>query len=116
MQEIVANEKLVSMCGLYCGACKRYLSGACLGCSANNKASWCKIRNCCLENKYASCADCKMFVDCNHCKKFNNFISKIFQFIFRSDRHAGIMRIKAIGCAKFAEEMAAAKLQAIKRR
>jgi hypothetical protein len=114
MKEIIADAQLVAPCGLYCGACKRYLSGGCQGCVADAKKGWCKIRSCCLENKYASCADCKIFADCNNCKKFNNFISRIFQFIFRSDRHACIMRIKAIGCAKFAEEMAKAKLLTIK--
>lgn len=116
MKEIVADENLVSMCGLYCGACRRYLNESCLGCAENHKAGWCKVRACCLENKYASCADCKMFADCKNCKKFNNFISKIFQFLFHSDRHACVMRIKAIGRKKFAEEMAAAKLQTIKPR
>jgi hypothetical protein len=42
-------------------------------------------------------------------------ISKIIGFIFRSDRRAGIMRIKEIGREEFAREMAERGLQAIKK-
>ena len=50
------------------------------------------------------------------CKKFNNFISKAFGFIFNSDRAACIARIKEIGSEGFAIEMANNRMQTIKRR
>ncbi len=115
MKEIIADENLVAKCGLYCGACGKYLSGKCFGCAKNEKASWCKVRACCLANNFKTCADCTFFSDCGNCKKFNNFFSKIFQFIFRSDRRACVCRIKEIGADKFAQEMAESKLQSIKR-
>ncbi len=31
MKEIVSDPKLVAYCGLYCGACKRYLQEKCPG-------------------------------------------------------------------------------------
>jgi hypothetical protein len=46
---------------------------------------------------------------------FNNFISKIFGFIFRSDRAACIDQIKEIGIQGHAQKMAAEKRQSIKR-
>ncbi len=115
MKEIVSDPKLVAYCGLYCGACKRYLQEKCPGCHENEKATWCKVRTCCLDNQYASCADCKEFSDPNECKKFNNFMSKIFGFIFRSDRAACIQQIRSMGIQGHADSMAEHKLQSIKR-
>ena len=96
-KEIVADKNLVAFCGLYCGACGKYLNGKCFGCSKNEKASWCKIRLCNMENHYFGCAQCKEFSNVSDCKKFNNIFSKIFGLIFRSDRKACISRIRAIG-------------------
>jgi hypothetical protein len=49
------------------------------------------------------------------CKKFNNFISKLFGVILRSDRPACISRIKEIGYEQYAAEMATSRRQSIKR-
>ncbi|MDM8528216.1 DUF3795 domain-containing protein [Anaerolineales bacterium HSG24] len=115
MKSIVADPKLVAYCGLYCGACKKYLKGSCQGCAKNEKATWCNIRLCCIENNYTSCADCKEFDDVNDCKKYNNFVAKVFGVIFRSDRRSCIIRIKEVGNDGFAKEMAEKKVPTIKR-
>lgn len=115
MKEIVSSPDLVAYCGLYCGACGSYLRGRCPGCHENAKASWCAVRSCCMQNEYASCADCKEFSDPNECKKFNNFISKVFGFIFRSDRAACIRQIATLGIQGHADDMAMHKRQTIKR-
>ncbi|MGD0279537.1 MAG: DUF3795 domain-containing protein [Smithella sp.] len=115
MKEIISDSKLVAYCGLYCEACKRYLRGKCPGCRENSKAAWCKVRACCINNKYSSCAECKEFPDPNDCKMFNNFISRIFAFIFGSDRAACIGQIKEIGIHGHAEKMSELKLQSLKR-
>ena len=115
MKEITADSGQVSFCGLYCGACKRFLKEKCPGCEGNEKASWCEIRICCQENNFKSCADCTFFDDVNNCKKFNNFISKICAFIFRSDRKKGIEFIKNNGLDQFAMEMASKKIMTIKK-
>ncbi len=115
MKEIVNNSELVAFCGLYCGACSKYLNNKCPGCHENSKASWCKIRKCCMDNDYSTCADCKEFSNPNDCKKFNNFISKIFGFIFKSDRAACINQIKEIGIEGHADKMTELRLQSIKR-
>jgi len=115
MKEIEVDSKLVARCGLYCGACRSYRSGKCPGCHENAKATWCKVRTCCAENNYNTCAECKDFSDPNACKKFNNVVSKIFAVVFRSDRAACIEQIKRLSVEGHAAAMAESKTQTIKR-
>ena len=115
MREIVSDPQLVAYCGLYCGACKAYLKEKCPGCHENEKATWCKVRLCCMENQYVSCASCKEFGDPSDCKKFNNLIAKIFALLFRSDRGACIRQIREVGLNVHAEDMAQHKRQSIRR-
>ena len=103
MKEITVDTKMIAACGLYCGACKKYLMGKCPGCHENEKASWCKIRKCCQEKGFRSCAECEM--DVKECKIHNNLIGKFFAFVFRSDRAACIRYIRENGEQAFAEEM-----------
>ncbi len=114
-KQLIPDKNLVAYCGLYCGACSSYLKGKCPGCKENTKASWCKTRQCCMDNNYSSCADCEKiaFMDC---KKFNNFFSKLIGLILRSDRPACIRRIKECGYENYAIEMAGSKRQSIKRK
>lgn len=114
-KEVGADQNLIAFCGLYCGACRSYLKGKCPGCRDNIKASWCKVRLCCMENRIPGCADCKT-MEFMECKKYNNFISKAFGYIFNSDRSACIGRIKEIGYDDFANEMAGSRRQTIKRK
>ena len=95
---------LVAYCGLYCGNCRSYKNGKCPGCAKNEKAKWCKIRTCCIENSYSSCADCKSST-ANDCKMHNNFISKAFSFVFGSDRPTAVLYIKEFGPEKYVEKM-----------
>jgi hypothetical protein len=115
MKEITSNPKLVAYCGLYCGACRRYLKGGCPGCHENEKASWCKIRSCCKDDNYLTCAECKEFPEPNDCDKFNNFMARIFGFIFRSDRVACINKIREVGVQGYADFMTENRMQSIKR-
>ena len=39
------------------------------------------------------------------CKKFDNFIAKVFQVVFRSDRRGCVERIREVGQEAFAAEM-----------
>jgi hypothetical protein len=114
-KEIVADINLVAFCGLYCGACRSYLTGKCPGCNDNTKATWCKIRLCCSENNFQSCADCTT-IELMNCRKYNNLISKAFGYLFNSDRAACIARIKETGYEEFSLEMAKNKIQTIKRK
>jgi hypothetical protein len=115
MKNIIVDENLVSMCGLYCGACRKFLKDRCRGCAENAKATWCKIRTCCLERGHASCADCQEFSDPNDCNKFNNAFARVVGFFLNSDRKAGILMIREKGRAGFADHMASYGRVAIKR-
>ena len=115
MKEIVSEPELVAYCGLYCGACKAYLKGRCPGCHENRKAFWCQVRTCCLENELSSCADCIRHPDPRDCRRFNNFVSKLFGVIFRSDRAACIEQIRELGLQGHADDMSEHRRQSIRK-
>jgi hypothetical protein len=114
VKEIKVDKSLVAYCGLYCGACRAYLKEKCKGCRENARATWCQIRKCCIDKKYSSCADCGQFKNVNDCKKFNNIFSKIFAFLFKSNRKACVDQIRNAGLAGHAQIMAKAKYQSLK--
>lgn len=115
MKEVVADGALVACCGLYCGGCGRYRVGKCPGCLENVKASWCRVRACCLSTGRSSCADCSEFRDVRECKVFFNPIARIIGFVFRSNRSACIGYIRQRGREAFAEEMASRKRHSLPR-
>ncbi|MDO8989999.1 MAG: DUF3795 domain-containing protein [Sideroxyarcus sp.] len=115
MSDIKANAELVAYCGLYCGACKSYLGGKCLGCHENASATWCKVRSCCTEKQIKSCAECVEFPDPKACKKFNNIVSRLFGLVFKSDRAACIAQIKRLGLEGHAKSMAEMGAHTLKR-
>ena len=111
--EMTNNPQQIAACGLYCGACKKFLNGKCPGCKENEKASWCKIRKCCQEKGFHTCAECDK--DVKECKIHNNFVGKIFAFLFNSDRAACIRYIRENGEDAFAEKMAKDQQMTMKR-
>ena len=113
---IVANTELIAICGLYCGACPKYLKGKCLGCKENVKAKWCKTRTCALELNIKSCADCTKVNHVKSCKYHNNAFSRIFEKIFNSNRAACIDMIKQGGYDNFATFMTQNKQMSVKRK
>ena len=115
MKEITSNTDLVAYCGLYCGACGSYLKNRCPGCHENEKAKWCKVRVCCIENQYLSCADCTQFDNPNDCKKFSNIFSRLASLFFRSDRSACIQQIKKLWIQGHADNMTENKRHTIKK-
>ena len=114
MNEIKTDRLYIAACGLYCGACRKYRMGKCPGCKNNEKASWCKIRKCCSEKGFHTCAECDK--DVEGCRLHNNFVSKLFAFLFRSDRPACIRYIREHGEQAFAEEMTRLGHQTFKKR
>jgi hypothetical protein len=115
MKTITSDAAMVAYCGLYCGACGSYLKGRCPGCHDNKKASWCKVRACCRERAYRTCADCKDHEDPRQCRKHNNVISRIVGIVLNSDRAACIAQIKRIGVQGHADIMTRQRKQTIKR-
>ncbi|MFZ2445423.1 MAG: DUF3795 domain-containing protein [Syntrophobacteraceae bacterium] len=112
----MVDPNLVASCGLYCGACAAYLKEKCPGCRENEKASWCKVRACCLARGYATCAECGDYSDPRACGKYNNFISKLFGLVFNSNRAACIDQLKDLGIEGHAKKMAEMRMRTIRRR
>lgn len=105
-KQITADENLISYCGFYCGACPKFLNDQCKGCKGNTPDcalgyNACKVRPCCIENGYSSCADCKKHDSVKACKDFNPFLIRLGQFITRTNRRKGIEMIKEKGSAAF---------------
>ena len=97
----------IAACGLFCGACRKFAKGSCPGCRPNDRASWCKVRSCCIEHGWWSCAECTL-TQPEACAKFDNWVAKLFGVIFRSDRRGCVERIREVGYEAFATEMKAA--------
>jgi hypothetical protein len=83
--------------------------------SRERKGNWCKVRLCCIEKKYTSCADCEQFDDPADCKLFNNIVSKFFALVFHSDRAASVRRIRDTGIPAYADEMTAKRQMTLKK-
>lgn len=89
------DNNIIACCWLYCSKCIAYKKWKCAGCHKNIKAErWCAVKNCCKEKSIANCSECSEYSDYKKCKKLNNFISKVFWLIFKSDRCACINYIK----------------------
>jgi len=118
-KQTVAEENLISYCGFYCGACPKFLKGQCKGCKGNTPDcavgyNACKVRPCCLENGYSSCADCKKHDSVRDCKDYNPFMIRFGQFITRTNRRKGIEMIKEKGRKGFINFMKDKKWVTIK--
>ncbi len=98
----------IAACGLFCGSCRAFLKGKCPGCHPNEKASWCKVRACCREHAWQSCACCTL-MPIGECPEFNSVIGRVFAFVFRSDRRGCVERIREVGPEAFAAEMRSAR-------
>lgn len=85
-----------------------YVKGKCRGCHSEKPMhSRCKVKACCLDRQYVTCAECDQFADLKQCGKLHNLISRIFGLIFRTDRIGNLSRIREIGIDRFARETAA---------
>jgi hypothetical protein len=115
METLEARPELVARCGLYCGACRSWRKGRCPGCAANAKATWCRVRTCCHDQGLPTCADCARHADPMDCGTFDNFMSRLFGLLFRSDRGACIAQIRRLGLEGHARAMAAAGTQTLRR-
>ncbi|PLX38883.1 MAG: hypothetical protein C0608_11900 [Deltaproteobacteria bacterium] len=104
---------MVAACGLVCSACRSFLDEKCKGCKDNIKATWCKVRECCGNLDYRTCAECVEFTNPRDCKKFNNFFSKLYGFFQNSDRAACILQIRELGVDGHARKMMKSHLKTI---
>ena len=95
---------VLAHCGLLCSRCGMFTRGKCGGCHEKPMNGRCGVKKCCLEREYATCAECSDFSDLKKCRKLYNFISKIFSFIFRTNRIANLYRVREIGIESFKNE------------
>lgn len=92
----------LAYCGLVCSQCGAFIRGRCRGChSPKPMHSRCLVKRCAVERKIASCAECNEFADLHDCRKLNNFVSKLFGLVFRSDRIGNLERIRRGGLVEF---------------
>jgi hypothetical protein len=91
------KDKLIAYCGLYCGNCSSLKKGKCPGCAKNRKATWCKIRICCIEKDISSCAACTDFDEVKECSKYKNVFAKVIEFVSQTDRSLCIEKIRNEG-------------------
>ena len=99
------HANLIASCGLFCANCGKYKRNKCPGCRENTKATWCKIRSCCMEKHIANCSFCTEFKNPRECMKYNNLISRIIEYFTSTDRSLCITFIRDQGEAKFQEIM-----------
>ncbi|MCL2328466.1 MAG: DUF3795 domain-containing protein [Bacteroidetes bacterium] len=105
-KQINKGENLIAYCGLYCGTCPAFTSGKCDGCRGNSAKSAivykaCKVKPCCVENGFFTCADCTIYTSVKECKKYNPLLLKIASWVESSDRSKAIEMIKTKGRAEF---------------
>lgn len=113
------NQNLVSYCGFYCGACPSYIKGKCKGCKGDSPDCGvgyqaCKVKPCCVQNGYLTCAQCKKHV--KDCKDYNPLSIRFGEFISQTSRNKGIEMIKEKGLKEFMEFMISKKWVTMKRR
>ncbi len=110
MKENNSNTSMISYCGFYCASCPKFKKGQCEGCKGDNPKcavgyKACKVKPCCTENEYRSCADCDKFESVKNCKIYNPFLIKFGQFLTRTNRRKGIEMIKEKGEEEFVNFM-----------
>ena len=67
-----------------------------------------------MEKDFHTCAECDK--DVKECKTHNNFVGKLFAFLFNSDRSACIHYIREHGEDSFAKKMVEGKQMTIRKR
>ena len=98
------KQVIIAYCGLVCSECGAFKKQRCEGCHSEKPMhKGCKVKPCAIERNYTTCAECGDFENLKDCKKLNNFISKIFGLIFRSDRIGNLNQIRQAGLDRFIE-------------
>ena len=105
-KHIDKDMNLIAHCGLYCSACPSFVSGKCDGCRGNSAKSaivykQCKVKPCCVDNGFFTCADCTICISTNECKKYSPLFLKIASWIESSDRSKSIEMIQTKGITEF---------------
>lgn len=97
----------IAACGLFCTNCGRFKVGKCKGCAVAPAFASCPIRACCGERNIPHCGQCADFPaprDYRACGKIHNWISRIFAFIFKSDRPGALAMLRDQGTDAYLAE------------
>lgn len=95
----------IAYCGLFCSNCSKYKKQKCPGCSKNEKATWCKIRLCCIEKEIETCAGCAEFSHVKECPKYNNVFARLIELVSRTDRSLCVEMLRSEGTAFYVDAM-----------
>lgn len=100
------NGFVLAHCGLVCSSCGMFTKGRCQGCHSEKPMMRnCKVKTCCIDHQLSTCAECGEFANLKQCRKLHNLISKIFGFIFRTNRIGNLNRIREVGLDQFTKEV-----------
>ncbi len=101
-RKVMSGEAIIAYCGLVCSECGQFKRQKCQGCHSEQPMyKGCRVKKCAMDKGISTCADCVEFSDLKRCGKLNNFISKIFGLIFRTDRLGNLECIRGCGLEKF---------------
>jgi hypothetical protein len=101
-----SREEHIAACGLFCTNCRKVQSGKCAGCQEAPGFSRCATRACCAEKGIVGCFECRDFSgrDYRECRKVHNPISRIFAFVFGSDRPAALALLRDRGREEYLKQ------------
>ncbi|HBE04290.1 MAG: hypothetical protein A2096_03985 [Spirochaetes bacterium GWF1_41_5] len=107
------KKEKIGCCGAYCGTCPALKKGLCKGCKTgfitgerNLSKARCKIKICCIQNGFNTCADCSLFTSCGIIQNF--YIKKGYKY--KKYKNA-IEFIRASGYDKFLKNTVHWKIQ-----
>ena len=105
-EQTTGNDQYIGYCGLYCKACPAFISGKCDGCRGDSERcavlyKKCKVKPCCEENGFFTCANCTICASLKDCKKYNPLFLKILSWIGSTNRSKCIEMIKEKGNSEF---------------
>jgi hypothetical protein len=100
------SEVIVACCGLVCSKCGAFTKGKCTGCHGEKPMfKSCPVKKCVKEHDWQTCGQCSTVSDFKKCKKLYNPISRLFGFIFRSNRLGNLEAIRHDGLDEFWKRM-----------
>lgn len=96
---------IVACCGLVCSNCGAYKRDKCKGCHSDKPLfASCPVKACATFRQFSTCAECTPYHDLTQCGKLHNYISRLFGWVFGTNRIGNLCRIREIGLEAFKAE------------
>lgn len=99
---VVPDDTAISYCGFLCTECNKSKKGICKGCRQPETKSWCRVKNCCIENDIKNCASCKNFSDVADCRLLNSLSNRMLKYLRNSDKVANIKLLQSLDLNSYA--------------